>query len=253
MRSLILLLSLAITGCVHTGTHTESQAQPTETVAPPSLEDVRSSNVAMSRAIATEILRRMPLAADARGLTYMNTLGQYVAQELVPSLKCQTDGTQASAVRIAVVKSAQGSAFSLPGGLIFITTSFLQTLASEDELAGVIASEMVLSICQKGVPNTLASEAASGWSGFISTLPTRALDLPDLKFADRYALVTLYRRGYDLTPYVQFVKQKEISGRRSYGPERAALLQKSVAATPPISSTAAARVSRFKLAKSKLL
>jgi hypothetical protein len=75
-------------------------------------------NAAMSKAIAVELLRRMPLIGDTKTLVYANTVGQYVAQELVPSLKCRTEGTQWSDVRVGIVKSGVPSSFSLPGGLM---------------------------------------------------------------------------------------------------------------------------------------
>jgi predicted Zn-dependent protease len=208
-------------------------------------------NATMSKAIAPEILRRMPLISDSKTLLYANTVGQYVAQGLVPSLRCQSDGASASDVRVAIVKSTTPSSFSLPGGYIFVTTALVQKMSTEDELAGVIANEIVTSVCEKGVPGNLAAQAASGWSDFVMQVPTKSLSRTDLAFADKYALVTLYRRGYDVEPYVKFVSKNETSGRHMWGSDRAAALNKSIAATPKIASTAEARASRFQAAKAK--
>lgn len=213
----------------------------------------RAGNAAMSKAIAAELLRRMPLITDAKTLVYANTVGQYVAQELVPSLKCHTDGTSWSDVRVGILKSSVPSSFSLPGGLVFVTTSLVQKMNSEDEFAGVIANEMVSSICGKGVPANLAAQAASGWSDYILGLPTKALSRADLMFADKYALVSLYRRGYDVMPYVTFLSKNETIGRHMYGLERAAVLEKSIAATPPVTPTQSARMARWNAAKAKSL
>lgn len=210
-------------------------------------------NAAMSKAIAASVLQRMPLIGDSKTLVYANTVGQYVAQELVPSLKCHTDGTPWNEVRVAIVKSGTPASFSLPGGLVFVTTSLVQKMNSEDEFAGVIANEMVSSICEKGVPSNLAMQAASGWSDYVMSLPTKSMSRADLGFADKYALVTLYRRGYDISPYVNFIAKNETVGRHMYGSDRAAALQKSVAATPPITPTASARLSRWKAAKAKAM
>ena len=210
-------------------------------------------NAMMGKAIAAEVLRRMPLIGDSKTLMYANTVGQYVAQELVPSLKCRGDGTPASEVRVAIVKSSTPSSFSLPGGLIFVTTSLVQKMTTEDEFAGVLANEMVSSICEKGVPSNLAAQAATGWSDYVLTLPTKSLDRQELGFADKYALVTLYRRGYDVAPYVSFIAKNETNGRHMWGSDRAAVLKKSVDATPAIAPTSSARMSRFQAAKSKAI
>jgi|GEM_PF-4566944 len=210
-------------------------------------------NAAMSKAIAASVLQRMPLIGDSKTLVYANTVGQYVAQELIPSLKCRTDGTPWNEVRVAIVKSSTPASFSLPGGMVFVTTSLVQKMNSEDEFAGVIANEMVSSVCGKGVPSNLAMQAASGWQDYVLSLPTKSLNRADLAFADKYALVTLYRRGYDVTPYVNFIARNEKMGRHMYGADRAMALQKSIAATPPITPTASARLSRWKAAKAKAL
>jgi hypothetical protein len=210
-----------------------------------------SSNASFASAIAAKVVERMPLIADTETLLYANTVGRYVAQELVPSLKCHDDGTPWNQVRVAVVRSAEPSSFSIPGGFVFVTTALVQKIGSEDEFAGVLANEIVASICEKGVPSNLSSQASSGWSDYIASLPTKAQTRADLAFADRYALVTLYRRGYDVSPYVNFVEKNETSGRHAWGPERAAVLKKIVAATPRLASTSSARLSRWQSAKAK--
>ncbi len=269
MKHVLLLLSvLAILGCAHgaqvplSGDEAREAAQDQAELTTTQVSDKANnavkdqaanlvSNAAMSKAIAVELLRKMPLIDDAKTLIYANMVGQYMAQELVPSLKCRTDGTTWSDVRVGIVKSKSPAAFSLPGGLLFVTTSMIQKMSSEDELAGVLASEMVTSICGKGLPADLAAQAATGWSSFIAGLPTKPLSRGDLLFSDKYALVTLYRRGYDITPYVKFISKNETSGRHGYGIERAAVLEKSVAATPPITPTQSARLTRFNAAKAK--
>lgn len=273
MDKLILFSLLALMGCAHGAQIPESvedaQQQGQDAVdakkaeGQAKLDDTKAqgmnqvggmaSNASMSKAIAAAVLDRMPLIADQEALMYANMVGQYMAQELVPSLKCHTDGTGATEVRVAIVKSSTPSSFSLPGGLIFVTTAEMQKMTTEDELAGVIANEIVFSVCEKGVPGDLAQQAATGWSDYVTSLPTKAMSPADQAFADKYALVTLYRRGYDVTPYVSFVSKNETSGRHMNGAERASVLQKSVAATPAITPTAAARTARFNSAKSASL
>jgi predicted Zn-dependent protease len=278
MKHLLLLtLAVSLLGCAHGSqtpenfdeaqetiqdeadtqiTDVQDQASEKTSVAVEEVKDkaaTRVGNAAMSKAIAAALLRRMSLIGDAETLIYANTVGQYIAQELVPSLKCHTDGTSWSDVRVGILKSSVPSSFSLPGGKIFVTTSLVQKMKSEDEFAGVIANEMVSSICGKGVPANLAAQAASGWSDYILGLPTKALSRADLMFADRYALVTLYRRGYDVMPYVTFISKNETIGRHMYGIERAAVLEKSVAATPPVTPTQSARMARWNAAKAKAL
>lgn len=211
------------------------------------------NNVQVGKAVAAKILEKWPIISNSPTLVYVNQVGQYMAQELVPSLRCKSDGTGATEVRVAVLKENTPASFSVPGGLIFITTGLMQQLSSEDELAGVIASETVLSICEKGVPGGLAMQAANGFADYIAGLPTKPVSKNDMMFADKYALVTLYRRGYDVAPYVSFVKKNENSGRHSFGTDRAAMLEKNIAATPAIKSTMQTRMTRFNAAKSKAM
>jgi hypothetical protein len=248
------LATLALIGCAHgmSGGPEEEVSQSVSQAGNPLKTSAgKSGQATIAKAIAAEVFHRMPLVSDSKTLIYANTVGQYVAQELVPSLRCRADGASASDIRVAIVRSGTPSSFSLPGGLIFITTSLMQKMTTEDEFAGVLANEIVSSICEKGVPSDLVLQAATGWSDYVLTLPTKSLGRQELGFADKYALVTLYRRGYDIAPYVSFIAKNELSGRHMWGSDRAAVLKKSLDATPAITSTSAARASRFKDAKSK--
>ena len=241
----------ALFGCAHGMSQTD-EADVAHQAAPMTYTNQRVDDV-MVKSIAASVLQRMPLISDMKTLVYANSVGQYIAQELIPSLKCRASRVAATDIRIAVVKSVTPSSFSLPGGMIFVTTSLIQKMTTEDELAGVLANEIVTSVCEKGFPANLAAQASTGWSDFVLTLPTKALDRQDLAFADRYALVTLYRRGYDIAPYVNFVAKNELSGRHTSGADRAAALKKNIAATPTITPTSSARIARFQAAKAKSL
>ncbi len=260
--NIFIFMALGFMGCAHglSGQDglTDGTSQATIQTSNHTKEQIANAagtvgNSMMTKEIAAEILRRMPLIGDQKTLLYANTVGQFVAQELVPSLKCWGHGTPASEVRVAIVKSLTPSAFSISGGLIFVTTSLMQKMETEDEFAGVLANEIVLSVCEKGVPSNLVEQASTAWSDYVLTLPTKSLDLHDLGFADKYALVTLYRRGYHLLPYVSFIAKNEVVGRHIGGRDRAAVLKRSVDATPAMTSSSAARQSRFQAAKSKAI
>ena len=261
VRPAFLLFLMMLIGCAHGSQKPrrvrvdqvildkDEDGAPKPSIEKPAVSKAPSVTPEVAKAIATELLRRMALIDDTKTLVYANTVGQFVAQELVPLLKCQTTGPSASDVRIGILKSAVPASFSLPGGKIFVTTSLVQKMNSEDEFAGVLANEIATSICGKGLPPNLLQQASTGWADYLLGLSTKGLSKSDLMFSDRYALVTLYRLGYDLEPYVSFVARHETIGRHMFGAERAGVLRKNVEATPPITTTQSSRLARFRAAK----
>jgi len=89
----------------------------------------------IGRAVAARILQRFPSATDPNLQKYVQLIGQ----ALVIS-----DGAGApfGGYHFRVIESNQLNAISAPGGYVFITTRFLRSLESEDQLAAILAHEV---------------------------------------------------------------------------------------------------------------
>jgi len=115
-----------------------------------------------------------------------------------------------------VLEAPQLNAFAVPGGIIFITRGLLEKMASEAELAGVLAHEIAhvlrkhhLKAIQKGALASLGgdvaamalkntrSEARDKLVSFGAEMYARGLDKGDELEADRQGVVIAARAGYD--------------------------------------------------------
>jgi predicted Zn-dependent protease len=88
---------------------------------------------AMGRNAAAEVEKKYPILQDAILATYLDHLGQKVAQasrrpQLVYSFK--------------IVDTPAANAFSLPGGYVYVHRGLLEFVDSESELASVLAHEV---------------------------------------------------------------------------------------------------------------
>lgn len=88
---------------------------------------------AVGRGVAREVFLRYGPPADNAALTrYVALVGQTVAAR----------AGNVGPLKYAVVKSAEANAFAAPGGYLFITTGLIGALATEAQLAGVVAHEV---------------------------------------------------------------------------------------------------------------
>ncbi|MDN8837054.1 hypothetical protein Q0M54_14820, partial [Staphylococcus aureus] len=78
---------------------------------------------------------------------YVNEIARYVAKAVIPNVKCATASTNADGIYVAVVQSPTDSLYALPGGWIILGNKAIATVQSEDALAGLIAREIVFSLC----------------------------------------------------------------------------------------------------------
>ena len=133
-----------------------------------------------------------------------------------------------------VVDSPLQNAFSCPGGIIFISSGLLKTIKSEDQLAGILAHEVAhvghkhaLKSIQRaqffngvGKITSATMEGEKGQQfenmigGLQDTLFDKGLD-QNMEFeADRSAMETAYRTGYDPNGLIQVLKElKRIQSR----------------------------------------
>jgi len=163
--------------------------------------------IAIGRDVAARLLGAAPLANDARMQRYVNNVGRWLASQTErPDLPWQ----------FGVLEAPQLNAFAVPGGTIFITRGLLEKMASEAELAGVLAHEIAhvlrkhhLKAIQKGALASLGgdmaamalknarSEARDKLVSFGAEMYARGLDKGDELEADRLGVVIAARAGYD--------------------------------------------------------
>lgn len=98
----------------------------------------------VGRTTAAHILSRHPYREAEQMTAYVNmvglTLAGYAERATLFSPVAAKGG---QGWHFAVVESDQVNAFAAPGGFIFVTTGALAAMESEDELAGVLAHEIV--------------------------------------------------------------------------------------------------------------
>lgn len=120
-----------------------------------------SSDVELGSQLAVEVARTSGVIPDAETTAYLNTLAQRLAGHL-------PDQRFRYAVRI--VDEAEPNAFAAPGGYLFISRGLLMLANSEDELAGVMAHE-IIHVDRRHTAKQLARQRFPGLLG----LPGRAV------------------------------------------------------------------------------
>ncbi len=117
----------------------------------------------LGRAVAAKILSEYDLLENDALTDYVNRVGLTVA---IHSDKPYTyDG-----YHFAVLDTEEINAFACPGGLIFITSSMVDALANEEELAAVLAHEVAHVAHRDGV----ASIKKSRWLEVVGIIGTEA-------------------------------------------------------------------------------
>ncbi|HEX7054448.1 MAG TPA: M48 family metalloprotease [Burkholderiales bacterium] len=180
-----------------------------KTVAKAAREIPQDEEIAIGDDVAARLLGAASLADDARLQRYVNNVGRWLAAQTErPDLPW----------RFGVLEAPQINAFAVPGGTVFITRGLLERMASEADLAGVLAHEIVhvvrkhhLKAIQKGALASLGGQAASAafkdmnaearqkLVSFGTEMYSRGLDKGDELEADRLGVVIAARGGYD--PY----------------------------------------------------
>ena len=173
----------------------------------------------IGESLALEGFRRYGLPVKDKALQeYVNLVGNAVAKNSDrPNIPYS----------FVVVESPLQNAFSCPGGIIFVSSGLLKTIQSEDQLAGVLAHEVAhvghkhaLQSIQRaqffnGVGKITAAtmegkkgkEFENMIGGLQDTLFDKGLD-QNMEFeADKTALETAYRTGYDPNGFVDVLKE----------------------------------------------
>lgn len=188
------------------------------------LDDVQEYYV--GRAVAARILSRFTVCADEAMQAYVNRVGHTVA---LHSDRPRTYG----GYRFAVLEAPEPNAFAAPGGFVFVTSTLVRQLVSEDQLAGVLAHEVahvsakhglaaIRSARFRGAVGTAilegaqtfgdadAREAAGVLQGavgdILETILERGYGREQEMEADERGTVFAYRAGYDPAGLSQFLE-----------------------------------------------
>jgi beta-barrel assembly-enhancing protease len=171
------------------------------------MEIKEPEEIEIGRDVAARLLGAAPLLANAPLQRYVNQVGRWLAAQTErPDLPW----------RFGVLDAPQVNAFAVPGGTIFVTRGLVERMASEAELAGVLAHEVAhvlkkhhLKAIQKGAQTSLAGEALGTalreragperdkLIAFGTEMYSRGLDKSDELEGDRLGVVIAARAGYD--------------------------------------------------------
>jgi predicted Zn-dependent protease len=168
--SVILMMALpGLCGCAAATGFVPGVAQPAVSIAAAgagkavqaSHEITDSEEYYIGRAVAARILSTYPLYRNAAVTEYVNEVGQTVARK-------SPRPTTYKGYHFAVLDSSELNSFACPGGTIFITRGLLAACANEDELAAVLAHE-VMHIANKDGINSISkarwTEVATAMGG----------------------------------------------------------------------------------------
>ncbi len=173
----------------------------------------------IGESLALEGFRRYGLPVKDKALqAYVNLVGTAVAKN---------SNRPEIPYNFVVVDSPLQNAFSCPGGIVFVSSGLLETIQSEDQLAGILAHEVAhvghkhaLKSIQRaqffngvGKITSATMEGQKGKQfedmigGLQDTLFDKGLD-QNMEFeADTSAMETAYRTGYDPGGLIQVLEE----------------------------------------------
>jgi predicted Zn-dependent protease len=171
----------------------------------------------VGRAVAARLLADYPLLRDSRLTAYVNRVGLTVARHSDKPVTYRD-------YHFAVLDSPEVNAFACPGGTILVTRGMMDAVASEEELAAVLAHEVAHVNHRDGIAaisksrwtealTVIGSEAAKTYGSqevgqlvtifegsiddVVKTLVVKGYGRSQELAADRDALTYLARAGYD--------------------------------------------------------
>lgn len=212
MRAWLLLAVAALTAPAHAqfrlpNVDLNRMVDKVKQVGKATMEIKEPEEIEIGQDVAARLLGAAPLLANVPLQRYVNQVGRWVAAQTErPDLPW----------RFGVLDAPQVNAFAVPGGTVFVTRGLLERMASEAELAGVLAHEVAhvlrkhhLKAIQKGAQGSLAGEALGAalrdragperdkLIAFGTEMYSRGLDKADELEADRLGVVLAARAGYD--------------------------------------------------------
>ena len=94
-------------------------------------DDIREKEQRITKNISEQVEKQIPLVRDPEIESRLSYLTARISPHMGRDLNYE----------VRIIKRNDPHAFSLPGGLTYITTGMLQFLKSEDEIAAVLARE----------------------------------------------------------------------------------------------------------------
>jgi predicted Zn-dependent protease len=171
----------------------------------------------IGRAVAARLLARSSLSQNQAATTYVNEVGQVVAQK--SSMPRTYRG-----YHFGILETSDPNAYACPGGIILITRGLIKECQNEDELAAVLAHEVAHIAHKDGIKSinkarwtsvltSTGAEAARQYGGGVAgslvsmfessiddvfkTLVVNGYSRAAEENADRAAVTTLTRAGYN--------------------------------------------------------
>ncbi|MFQ3610820.1 MAG: M48 family metalloprotease [Fimbriimonadales bacterium] len=112
----------------------------------PTLSPQDQQEIELGKRIVAEIEKEYRFITDPEVVERVNRIGQTlaeIARQLETKARWGQDGPAPFEYTFRVIDEKDVNAFSVPGGFIFINKGLLDFVSSDDELAGVIAHEIV--------------------------------------------------------------------------------------------------------------
>ncbi len=189
------------------------------------------TEVVIGESLALEGFARYGMPVDDPALQdYVNLVGNAVARNSIrPEIP----------YRFVVVESELYNAFACPGGIIFVSSQLVRSMADEAELAGVLAHEVghvahrhalksirraqFLSGVGKLTAASMKGDKGREFQGMIGDLQTVLFDKgldKNMEFeADAAAVETAYRTGYDpagMVRVLEMLKRNEARAKKDH-------------------------------------
>lgn len=240
--SCVFLLSCAAMRGVNVGGYDLTPlADAGDKIAQGTKETPEQEEMAIGRHMAGTLLGASKLSTAQQQQLYVNRVGRLLT---LSSSRPQLDW------HFGVLADDDVNAFAAPGGYVFVTSGLLNMLDNEAQLAGVLAHE-IAHVTHKDYLNAMRSNnflgAALDVGAFVGSAATqgqtsatqrefaksvvnaskevyaRGLDKSDEYAADKAALETMKKAGYD--PYAYVVVMQKLEARAAKDSAMALLMQ----------------------------
>lgn len=186
----------------------------------------------IGRAVAAMILEKYPLLNNSALTNYVNEVGGLVA---AASERPNTYG----GYHFAVLASDEPNAYACPGGIVLINRGLIREIASEDQLAGVLAHEVAHVASRHGIGAIKKSrwtkfgfyaagevgkhytpgevgQLVGEFQGVVTDVAKKVIESgysqSDEKKADESGMRYAAAAGYNPSEMVEFVKAEEAKG-----------------------------------------
>lgn len=182
-------------------------------------EDLREKEQRITENISEQVEKQIPRVSDPELEKKLSDLAARIRPEMARDLNYE----------VRIIKRSDPHAFSLPGGLTYITTGMLKFLKSDDETAAVLAREFTHSDLSHWIIqssrnekidfHTMAEAAAATQSGKVagnmvrSYLNRAVINFYDIdleKETDLKALDVMNRAGYNSVALLTYLERMSV-------------------------------------------